>query len=156
MASTATSQVMARLALDDRAKYEALAALNDITLSELMRQSLELAEPQLRLSGEEAAKKRANLPHGVTQRAEDEALESLVVRLNAGELVSFKLRDALSPMSKALYRFLSLIWQVDTGENSKKFLDKLAIRVNEILEKEPQREITENPREIKSRPRKGS
>lgn len=149
-----TSQIMARMSLEDRAEFEALAALNDVSLSELMRDALDYARNHLRKTGEEAANRRANLPHGVTRSLEEEALEDLVTRLNAGEPILIKFRDILTPASKALYRFLSLVWQEQPGENSSKTLEKIAVRVNDLLQADPRHEEPIPPRDVRSRPRR--
>lgn len=131
-ASVMKMQVMARLGLDERAEYEALAALNDVNLSELMRMSLEYSKEHFRKQGEESTKRRKNLPHGVTPLLEEQAMSELILDLNNGDIIKLAPGDILTPKSKALHRFLQLIWNPEQTELSRKALDKIAERISRV------------------------
>jgi hypothetical protein len=146
-----TSQIMTRLVNSDRAEYEALAAANEVSLSELMRKSLELSKEHFRKEAERVIKTRENLPHGVTPAAEDAALSELIKRLAMGESIHLKLRDAFTPRSKAIYRLLQTVWADEHTETSKRTLDKIAGRVGELLDSDPRPADTPVKRTIKGR-----
>lgn len=152
---SSTAQVMARIPLEDRAEYEILAALNGLSLSEYMRQCMEHSRPHFRKLGEEAAKRRDSLPHGVTQAMEDTALGELIADLNSGYPITLKLRDVFTPRSKALLRVLQLVWQVDPDDNTRKALERVSDKVLKLVEIDPPGTEVKPKREIRAQARKG-
>jgi hypothetical protein len=124
------TQVMARITLDERAEIEALADMNGINSSELIRQAVELAKAEFRRRGEERLKQlELASKHGVTTRMEDEALEKLIQELNRGDAITLEATALLSPKSKAVFRFLSIVWQQSPGELSQEVIELFALRV---------------------------
>ena len=103
-------QIVLRCSNEERLELDALAALNGIGLSDLVRQCTEIAKAHFKKEGELAARRRANTPHGVTPSMEETALEQLIREIGRNESITLPLKDVLSPKAKAVYRLLQIVW----------------------------------------------